>query len=551
MTHVDGDRRGRRREPAEPDLEIEGPSPTRTGTSPDESFDDFYHREFGNIVALGFVLAGRRATVDLAEDAFTRTRRRWQDLERPEVFVRRSVSAAAISWPSRLAATARARLRTNRAAIGPVEPADDALWAAVRHLGGRRAQVAALYLLEERSVDEIPEIHPGAFDQPIARSPLSSSAAVRLRRAADIPPPPLRRTTTATRLLQIGVVVLVAVLVVAASVTDTSGGHRPTTPAPITAAVTEAATTRFVQNLAGGHYRAAHRQLAPTVAPIVDPLVLQVQWENVVRAFGAFKSTGPTEVSAVGNSPTLSVTAVITLVRGQVSIGIVFTAAGQIQGFGFLSHPAPGGQTPATQTLFDRAATIIQMLAAGSYQSVIDGQNRLSAASADPDVLRQRWEQVDRAYGAFESVGMPTISEADEFSVNQPVNWARGQSIVIVAFDSVGDLDHLVFLRADSPPAALSAGAYSSDGGAEALAAGAGIDLRDGKYADLAGRFDSVGGPSAGAERLRQQWQAVTASLGARASPGQACPARCQPGQRRLRDRSHTGSRKGAHPGVG
>jgi hypothetical protein len=253
---------------------------------------------------------------------------------------------------------------------------------------------------------------------------------------------------------------------------------------------------------------------AQTVAAVVDPLSLQVQWGRVTKAFGPFKSSGLTEVASAGNSPTLAVTSVITLAGGQVTIGLVFTAAGRIQNFGFLSHPKSGGQTPTTESLFDQATLTIRMLAAGNYQSVIDSQTPLAAASADPHLLRRRWEQLERAYGPYQSEGTPAISEANEFSVDLPINWARGRSTVIVALDSVGELDHLVFLRADSPPAALLGQVLSGDAGTETLAAGAVNDLRDGKYAELAGRFNSLGAAGATADQLDHQWQSATAGLG-------------------------------------
>lgn len=524
-------REGRRKVPGEPDLEIEGSSPTGTIRRPGQSFDAFYRQDFAKLVALAFVLSGKPgAAVDLAEDGFARTRRKWQQVQLPQVFVRRAVTRAAVSAPSSLVARARGRLgRPRSATMGTLDPADISLWAAVRRLGRRRAQIAALYLLEEGDAAEILESDPSVVAIELDRSlkilaerfgpfetktPLIQSAAARLRQATDIPPPPLRRTTTANRLLQLGAVVLVAALVATAAITDSKAAQGKPRSRPITAAVTESATTHFVQNLASGRYHAAQHQLAPTVAAVGDPLSLQVQWERVTKAFGPFKSSGLTEIASAGNSPTLAVTSVITLARGQVTIGLVFTAAGRIQSFGFLSHPKPGGQTPTTESLFDQATLTIRMLAAGDYQPVIDSQTPLTAASADPDLLRRRWEQLERAYGPYQSEGTPTISEANEFSVNLPIDWARGHSTVIVAMDSVGELDHLVFLRADSPPAALLGQFVSGDAGTEALVAGAVNDLRDANYAELADRFNSLGAPGATADQLDHQWQTATAGLG-------------------------------------
>ena len=282
----------------------------------------------------------------------------------------------------------------------------------------------------------------------------------------------------------------------------------------MTAADTEVATTRFVESLARGRFAAAHLQLSAPLAAVVDARALEVQWEHVLRAFGVFRSAGPAQVAAVGNSPSLSVFSVLSLARGQVFLSMEFATDGLIQTFGFQSHPGPDRPRPATDSLLAEAITTVRILAAGDFASVAGGEDPLARASTTPALLERQWRQLERAYGAFEGAGSPAISEADVFSVNLPVIWARAHTNIIVSFDSAGELDHIVFLRRDASPAALLGQIVGRDPMAQAMAARAAADLSAGRFAELASQFDSLGAPGATADRLHQDWTTVTARLG-------------------------------------
>jgi RNA polymerase sigma factor (sigma-70 family) len=156
---------GSRRAAAGPDLEVEVGSSIGAARYLGEPFEAFYRREFMQVVALAFALSGSRAAAeDLAQDGFVVASRRWDTVgryERPEAFVRRVVANAAVSRHRRLAAETRALSRLaakSRQPLGALEPADIQFWDAVRRLGGRQAQVVALYFLEDRPVDDIAEI---------------------------------------------------------------------------------------------------------------------------------------------------------------------------------------------------------------------------------------------------------------------------------------------------------------------------------------------------------------------------------------------------------
>jgi len=120
-----------------------GPSPFR------EDFESFYRRERRSVIGLAYVLSGSRsAAEDLAQDAFL------------SAWVRRVVSNRAVSGFRRRTAEARALLRFGRVDYEVPELAEEAVvvWAAVRRLPKRQAQVIALRYLEGRAISDIARI---------------------------------------------------------------------------------------------------------------------------------------------------------------------------------------------------------------------------------------------------------------------------------------------------------------------------------------------------------------------------------------------------------
>ncbi|MDZ7679373.1 MAG: sigma-70 family RNA polymerase sigma factor [Acidimicrobiales bacterium] len=128
-------------------------------------FDSFYVAHWAPVAALAYTLCGSRPVAEeLAQDAFTAVYRDWQRvsrLDRPDAWVRRVASNAAISVLRRRDREKRARLRL---AAGPdrggdqrtVLPAEhEHFWAEVRRLPTRQAQAVALHYLEDRSVGDI------------------------------------------------------------------------------------------------------------------------------------------------------------------------------------------------------------------------------------------------------------------------------------------------------------------------------------------------------------------------------------------------------------
>ncbi len=127
-----------------------------------EPFDGFYRREYRKVVAFAYALSGSRTGVeDLAQDAFMAAFREWDRIGRysdPGGWVRRVVANRSVSVWRRRMAELRALTRLGGAPrFEPtgLEAATGEMWATVRRLPKRQAQVVALHYLEDRSVEDI------------------------------------------------------------------------------------------------------------------------------------------------------------------------------------------------------------------------------------------------------------------------------------------------------------------------------------------------------------------------------------------------------------
>lgn len=134
------------------------------GAAVDRSFDEFYRSEYAGVVRLAFALTGRREVAEeLAQEGFIAAHRRWDTVsgyDSPARWVRRVVSNGCVSIARRRLVEVRLLARLGRER--PQEPAIAApsaeLWAMVRQLPRRQAQVVALAFLEDRSVHDIAEL---------------------------------------------------------------------------------------------------------------------------------------------------------------------------------------------------------------------------------------------------------------------------------------------------------------------------------------------------------------------------------------------------------
>jgi RNA polymerase sigma factor (sigma-70 family) len=128
------------------------------------TFDDFYRREFRQVLGLAFVLTGNQwVAEETAQDAFTAAFRRWHSIvayDSPAAWVRRVTCNRAASVLRRRVREAKAvmRLRGRTQTYVELEEGDEAFWQAVRRLPPRQAQTVALYYMEDYSVREISEV---------------------------------------------------------------------------------------------------------------------------------------------------------------------------------------------------------------------------------------------------------------------------------------------------------------------------------------------------------------------------------------------------------
>lgn len=131
-----------------------------------EPFDAFFRRELRPLIALAYALSGSRvAAEDIAQEALSAASQQWDEigrLESPGGWVRRVVANRSVSLIRRRASEAKghARLALRREiSVVPELPSDtDHLWALVRRLPRRQAQVVTLRALDTLSLQDIATI---------------------------------------------------------------------------------------------------------------------------------------------------------------------------------------------------------------------------------------------------------------------------------------------------------------------------------------------------------------------------------------------------------
>lgn len=121
----------------------------------------FYRREYAGVVRLAFALTGRRDVAEeTAQDSFLSCYRKWDRIsgyDDPTGWVRRVVVNRCISNGRRHATELRllVKLRRERPPDPPLPAMSQRLWAAVRELPRRQAQVVALTFIEDLDVREV------------------------------------------------------------------------------------------------------------------------------------------------------------------------------------------------------------------------------------------------------------------------------------------------------------------------------------------------------------------------------------------------------------
>lgn len=141
--------------------DLDGRAPSSGG----ERFSDFYLREWRPVVGLGYVLTGNRwVAEELAQEAFLAAARQWErvsSLDKPGGWVRRVVANRSVSWFRRRSAEGRALARVGNPSVHrdlDIDAEIAEVWAAVRRLPKRQAQVIALVYFDGMPVGEASEI---------------------------------------------------------------------------------------------------------------------------------------------------------------------------------------------------------------------------------------------------------------------------------------------------------------------------------------------------------------------------------------------------------
>jgi RNA polymerase sigma-70 factor (ECF subfamily) len=128
------------------------------------SFRVFYDSHYGPVLAIAYALSGSwPAAEEAAQEAFLRAFREWDRVsgfDRPDSWVRTVAANLARSRLRRLAAELRAVTRLSSRTSDRYEDAQlpamsQQVWAAVRSLPRRQAEVVVLHYLEDASVDDV------------------------------------------------------------------------------------------------------------------------------------------------------------------------------------------------------------------------------------------------------------------------------------------------------------------------------------------------------------------------------------------------------------
>ncbi len=140
-----------------------GPYVTGATESGVESFEDFYRRQFPDLLLLARALAGDLAAEDVAQESMVVTYRDWSRIcamRSPVGYVRRICAHKAVSVTRRRLAERRALRKVAPPVVATVEQvADDSarFWAEVRRLPRRQAQAVALFYGLDLPVADVAE----------------------------------------------------------------------------------------------------------------------------------------------------------------------------------------------------------------------------------------------------------------------------------------------------------------------------------------------------------------------------------------------------------
>ena len=157
------------------------------------SFEEFYGAELPRLVALARGLCPPGVAEDVAQEAMLVAYRRWSELdelERPDLWVRRTCANLAVSQFRRrvIELRATARLASRRQTPVELSEAGEEFWQAVRALPHRQAQTAALRFVYDMPLADIAvtlDCTEGTVKQHLSRARHSLAATLGATLATD------------------------------------------------------------------------------------------------------------------------------------------------------------------------------------------------------------------------------------------------------------------------------------------------------------------------------------------------------------------------------
>ncbi len=158
------------------------------------SFDEFYRREYRQVLGLAYVLTGSMSVAeDTAQDAFTAAYRQWAAIgsfDSPAAWVRRVACNRAASAVRRRVREAKAlvRLASRTRMQVELDEGDAEFWRSVRALPPRQAQAVALFYLQDYSVRDIAAVldcSEGTVKTHLSRARTAVARQLRLERVGD------------------------------------------------------------------------------------------------------------------------------------------------------------------------------------------------------------------------------------------------------------------------------------------------------------------------------------------------------------------------------
>ncbi len=126
-----------------------------------ESFDQYYKRDYRQLLGLAYVLTGSSwVAEDLVQEALTEAHNKWDVISRydqPGSWVRRVLVNRSTSRFRRLKSEAKAVTRIGHQRAEVVQPTErqTEIWTSVSMLPARQAQVIALFYWEDQPIAEI------------------------------------------------------------------------------------------------------------------------------------------------------------------------------------------------------------------------------------------------------------------------------------------------------------------------------------------------------------------------------------------------------------